>query len=64
MYGIGILKTIDGGTTWTKALDWSYNNQRGVWKVLINPKNSNVLYASTSEGVYKSVNAVQAGHRF
>ena len=57
MYGIGILKTTNGGTTWTKALDWSYNNERGVWRVLINPKNSNVLYAATSEGVYKSVNA-------
>jgi photosystem II stability/assembly factor-like uncharacterized protein len=57
MYGIGILKTTDGGNIWTKALDWSYNNERGVWKVLINPKNSNVLYTATSEGVYKSVDA-------
>lgn len=57
MYGIGILKTTNGGTTWTKALDWSYNSQRGVWKVLINNKNSNVVYAATTEGVYKSVNA-------
>ena len=57
MYGIGILKTTNGGTTWTKSLDWSYNNQRGVWDVIINPKNSNILYAATSEGIYKSVNA-------
>lgn len=57
MYGIGILKTTDGGNSWAKSLDWSYENKRGVWKVLINPKNSNVLYAATSEGIYKSVNA-------
>jgi photosystem II stability/assembly factor-like uncharacterized protein len=57
MYGIGILKTTNGGTTWTKSLDWSYNNQRGVWDVMINPKNPNVIYAATSEGVYKSTNA-------
>jgi hypothetical protein len=57
MYGIGILKTTNAGTTWTKSLDWSYNNQRGVWKVLINPKNSNTVYAATTEGVFKSVNA-------
>ena len=57
MYGIGILKTTDGGNTWTKSLDWTYDNKRGVWKVLINPKNSSVLYAATSEGIYKSVNA-------
>jgi len=53
MYGIGILKTTDGGNTWSKSLDWAYNNQRGVWKVQYNPFNSNVLYAATSEGVYK-----------
>ena len=57
MYGIGILKTTDGGATWTKSLDWSYNNQRGVWRVIMNPKNHNTLYAATSEGVYKTVNA-------
>ncbi|MEO8209699.1 MAG: hypothetical protein ABI840_03990, partial [bacterium] len=57
MYGIGILKTTDGGNTWTKSLDWAYDNKRGVWKVLINPKNSSILYAATSEGIYKSTNA-------
>ena len=57
MYGIGILKTTDAGVTWTKSLDWSYNNKRGVWRVIINPKNSNIIYAATSEGIYKSVNA-------
>jgi len=57
MYGIGILKTTNGGTTWTKSLDWSYNNQRGVWRVMMNPKNHNVLYAATSEGVWKTNNA-------
>ncbi len=57
MYGIGILKTTDGGLTWTKSLDWSYQNQTGVWDVIINPQNSNILYAATSEGIYKSTNA-------
>ncbi|MBS1517837.1 MAG: T9SS type A sorting domain-containing protein [Bacteroidetes bacterium] len=57
MYGIGILKTTDGGNSWTKSLDWSYNNERGVWKVIINNKNHNILYAATSEGIYKSINA-------
>lgn len=57
MYGIGILKTTNGGVTWSKSLDWSYNNQRGVWNVTINPKNSNIVYSATSEGVYKSYDA-------
>ncbi len=57
MYGIGILKTTNGGVNWAKALDWSYSNQRGVWKVILNPKNRNTVYAATSEGVWKSINA-------
>ncbi|MBE2217364.1 MAG: T9SS type A sorting domain-containing protein [Ignavibacteria bacterium] len=57
MYGIGILKTTNGGVTWSKSLDWTYNSQRGVWKVLLNPKNRNTVYAATSEGVWKSINA-------
>lgn len=57
MYGIGILKTTNSGTTWFKSLDWSYQNQRGVWRVIMNPKNHNVLYAATSEGVWKTNNA-------
>jgi photosystem II stability/assembly factor-like uncharacterized protein len=57
MYGIGILKTTNGGNTWTKSLDWTYDNKRGVWKIIINPKNSAILYAATSEGIYKSTNS-------
>lgn len=57
MYGIGILKTTNGGVSWSKSLDWTYNSQRGVWRVLLNPKNRNTVYAATSEGVWKSINA-------
>lgn len=57
MYGIGILKTTNGGLTWTKSLDWSYQNQTGVWDVIINPQNNNILYAATSEGIYKTTNS-------
>lgn len=57
MYGIGILKSTNGGASWFKSLDWTYSSRRGVWKVIFNPKNRNVLYAATSEGVWKSNNA-------
>src|SRR4030066_2409494 len=40
-YGMGILKTTDGGQTWFKSLDWSYSSQKGVWAVKINPLNPN-----------------------
>jgi photosystem II stability/assembly factor-like uncharacterized protein len=56
-YGIGILKTTDGGTTWTKSLDWSYQQQRGIWAVKINPLNPNTVWAATTEGTYRSYDA-------
>jgi len=56
-YGIGILKSTDGGATWIKSLDWSYNQSRGVWAVRIHPTNHSILYAATTEGVYKSLDA-------
>jgi photosystem II stability/assembly factor-like uncharacterized protein len=56
-YGMGILKTTDGGGTWVKSLDWSYHQQRGVQSIRINPLNPRSLFAATSEGVYKSTDA-------
>ncbi len=56
-YGIGILKSTDYGTTWAKSLDWSYNQERGVNEVEIDPNNPSIIWAATSEGIYKSTNA-------
>lgn len=56
-YGIGILKTTDGGITWSKSLDWSLNQKRGVQAIRIDPKNSNIIWAATTEGTYKSIDA-------
>ncbi len=56
-YGMGILKSVDGGITWNKSLDWSYAQNHGVWAVKISQQNSNIVYASTTNGVYKSTDA-------
>jgi photosystem II stability/assembly factor-like uncharacterized protein len=56
-HGMGILKSTDGGLTWNYSLNWTYQQQRGIWEILFNPLNSNVLYAATTEGVYKSSDA-------
>ena len=56
-YGIGILKSTDGGDTWIKSLDWTYNQRRGVQVIKMNPINPNILYAGTSEGLYKTTDA-------
>jgi len=53
-YGIGILKTTDGGLSWIKSLDWSLNQKRSIQKIQINPLRSESIWAATTDGVYKS----------
>ena len=53
-YGIGILKSADGGATWSHALDWSLNQERGVARIRVNPNDPDDVWAATTEGVYRS----------
>ena len=56
-YGIGILKSVDNGITWTKSLDWSYDELKGVQDVVINSQNANTIWAATTEGTYVTYDA-------
>ncbi|MBK8706833.1 MAG: hypothetical protein IPN33_26825 [Saprospiraceae bacterium] len=58
-YGIGILKTTDGGATWTKSLDWSLDELTGVWDLVINPQHPSTVWAATTRGLYRSYDAGQ-----
>lgn len=56
-YGMGILKSTDGGNTWVKSLDWSYAQNEGIWDIKISQQNPSIVYAATTKGVYKSTDA-------
>lgn len=56
-YGMGILKTSDGGLSWEKSLDWSYSDLTGIWDIVINPERSQSIFAATTEGLYRSYDA-------
>src|SRR5690606_562979 len=58
-YGIGILKTEDGGATWSLALDWSLNQERGVARIRVNPNDPDDVWAATTEGVLRSTDGGQ-----
>lgn len=58
-YGIGILKSTDGGLNWQKSLDWSYGQLRGVQDIKINPLRAATVYAATTEGLLRSYDAGQ-----
>ncbi|MCK4771380.1 MAG: T9SS type A sorting domain-containing protein [Candidatus Latescibacteria bacterium] len=53
-YGIGLLKSTDSGATWSKSIDWSYDQRRGVLALEIDPSDPQVIFAGTTEGVYRS----------
>lgn len=55
-YGIGILKSLDGGITWEKSLDWTLDQRRAIQKIQVNPLRSNSIWAATTEGTYRSRN--------
>jgi len=55
-YGIGIIKSTDGGVNWTKTLDFSYSNAIGVSDIVVNPVNPLIVYAATTNGLYRTIN--------
>ena len=56
-YGLGILKSIDSGVTWRKSLDWTSSQQRGIQVIKLHPTNPDILFAGTTEGIFRSRDA-------
>ncbi len=48
-YGAGILKTTDGGATWT-LIGQSNFNETSISKIVVDPTNSNVVWAANTRG--------------
>jgi PKD repeat protein/photosystem II stability/assembly factor-like uncharacterized protein len=53
--GYGVLKSTNGGTTWTQITSGMGNVTVG--RIIIDPNNSAILLASTTSGVYRSTNS-------
>lgn len=57
-YSVGVLKSTDGGTTWnTTGLNWAVTQSRVIRKLQMDPNNSSIIFAATSNGLYKTINA-------
>ncbi|HZV69490.1 MAG TPA: hypothetical protein VFG10_08100 [Saprospiraceae bacterium] len=55
---IGVYKSTNGGTTWTvTGLSWAVTSSVLGFKLIINPSNANILYAATSNGLWRTANA-------
>ena len=54
-YSVGILKSTDGGSTWTNTgLTYTAGQKKLVNRLLNDPTNSSIFYAATTDGVHKS----------
>ena len=55
-YGIGVIKSTDGGATWSQVLTRSTPQMFGIQTLRFDPSNSNIVYAAATDGLYKSTN--------
>jgi hypothetical protein len=54
-YSIGVMKSIDGGSTWNSTgLNWSTSQSRTMSKIINHPTNGDVLWAATTNGLWKT----------
>jgi len=53
-YGMGILKSYDGGRTWDRVLKLSNSIITGVQDMKFDPFDDQIVYAATTQGLYKS----------
>ncbi len=57
-YSLGIFKSTDGGQSWqTAGLTWPLSNSVRTHKMLMHPENADIIYAATSNGLYRTLNA-------
>ncbi|HEY4798924.1 MAG TPA: hypothetical protein VII99_07600, partial [Bacteroidia bacterium] len=57
-YSVGLLKSTDGGNTWNiTGLSFSVIQNAEMSRVLVNPNNTNIVFAGTGMGVFRSTDA-------
>lgn len=57
IYGVGLYKSEDGGNTWiVKNGDNRILSKKHIYSLFIDPKDSNKVLVSSSEGVFKTLN--------
>ncbi|MCB1060114.1 MAG: T9SS type A sorting domain-containing protein [Calditrichaeota bacterium] len=53
--GVGLLKSIDGGQTWqTTGLSYEYSSGTAILRISVDPRNADIVLASTNDGLYRS----------
>jgi ligand-binding sensor domain-containing protein len=53
--GLGVLKSTDGGVTWSAPV--LLGDSSSIRKIIVSPNNSNLILVATDQGLYRSTNA-------
>ncbi|OSZ73717.1 hypothetical protein CAP36_17070 [Chitinophagaceae bacterium IBVUCB2] len=56
-YGIGVIKSINGGTSWTQVMPKVSSDLFAISSMAFLPGNSSTIFACATDGVYRSVNS-------
>jgi len=56
-YGIGILKSINGGVSWSRIFTKNQSDLFGIQMLKFDPVNPNIVYACSTDGLYRSTDA-------
>lgn len=56
-YGIGVIKSTNGGATWTQVMPKLSSDLSAIQSMAFHPTNSNTVFACATDGVYRSTNA-------
>lgn len=56
-YSIGVYKSTDGGLTWSATGETVVGTNGLMGEIYIHPANSNILWAASSQGLFKTTNA-------
>jgi PKD repeat protein len=57
-YGIGVMKSTDGGFTWSETgMSWDIESNRVSHKLIMHPDNNQILFVASDAGLYKTTNA-------
>ena len=56
-YGVGILKSIDGGNTWSQIFNKNMSDMWAVQMLMFDHVNADIVYACTTDGLYRTLDA-------
>ncbi len=56
-YGVGILKSIDGGVSWSQVFNKNMSDLFAVNMLMFDHVNADIVYACTTDGLYRTLNA-------